>query len=1340
MKMNENELKARLAEAEALFSRYRWEEAIASFEAILAARPDHAAASQGLADALEQQKTDIELAETIGRAREALAAHQFSDALAALNRAQTRGAMRHILKYHGEIDGLRSQAQEGRELKRMADQALERAEGLAGQRKFDASLQTLDDALQELSARGWESLGGKLRAARERLWAERDVDERVRFAHAAFERQDYQTATELAEALHRQFPKRDDIARLHERSHAAWGRVQERLKGVQERLAEERLDDAVAMLANLRDEYPHNPDWQALWLKAHMDHGRNQVSAGRRAVANHRFDTAAECFASALAAFNAALSVFDRHPTANLERMEVEALSAVASFAAQGTRDSAAGRWEASRRAWEAARTRLTQAAEVRRRDFGEMVAVVDGMLAEVSGTVADLEQARLLLIEGRQALDERDAGHARECFRKALSRAEKSPDGLREQAMAGLREAERGQREAKKLAAQAGHAEDVSERLALLRNAYERWTGAPGLVNQLVDTLLAAANHALAAGDESLAESYCEQIRGIPDAPEELQVQAARLAAGIRGRRQLQAALAEATRLLAELERNPSPSAAGYGQVVELLARAETYAGDAFEEVPSLAPRLVEMLHRARDRHDRLAAIERQIARAEALREAGDWAAAARELSQAVEQLGDLPAREIVQRAQRYSSVAVAVEASLARAGQALAQAEAAYAVAREGDLGRVAWAELQAAVDRAQAELGEPPAHPLPPTWEESQARVDDFAERVALLRQVAERVRAGQAVDALPLLQVDSNDPVLAAVRTVLRRASVGVAHERAAACLAAAEAHFAAGELPAAVASLAEATAYSAAAPELSRRVRWLETRLSLVTRAQELTAEGRRHRAEGRPDEARRACRLALELLSAAEGNLPGEARQALNALLLLEEELWEEEARAEGEALYQALLAAADSALLKVCLPGPLRIWWRLTCRTADIAYIEAQLVLGRDLPAYVRAERAVTTHPMDPHVRELYARTRPQMSERAAAVVRRRLERATRLRGEGGYAAGLAELERLERELPAPFAGAASDIGHDPAVAPLLESAADLRLELTGLHALAERLQPLGEQARAAALAGQHEAAEAALAQAELVDPTHRATTLWTELTALANVLRSQVRAATRSRLAAMVTETEVQLDLNPAQDELRNLIVQLARAGLSAPLLDGPEDEPLRKHLTEVKARAAAAWARLGQGPEISPPAPEMPRPVPQPAAPVAPRNGHPVQTPEGPSNSTPATGTASNGTPSNGTAQPAAARSNGGPANGHSSAPEPPSLAAVAPPARRNGGETPAQATPVPEATDAAAKRKNGKQQPAAPVEDAAEPLPLPVPFDFADWGSNVTPVAPEDDAAG
>lgn len=55
------------------------------------------------------------------------------------------------------------------------------------------------------------------------------------------------------------------------------------------------------------------------------------------------------------------------------------------------------------------------------------------------------------------------------------------------------------------------------------------------------------------------------------------------------------------------------------------------------------------------------------------------------------------------------------------------------------------------------------------------------------------------------------------------------------------------------------------------------------------------------------------------------------------------------------------------------------------------------------------------------------------------------------------------------------------------------------------------------------------------------------------------------------------------------------------------------------------------------------------------------------------------------------------------------------------------RRNGGPE-----PVP-------GRRNGTQLPPAPVaEPEVPPLP-PAPFDFEDWGSNVTPLAPEDDAA-
>ena len=200
--LSEGEVKARLAQAEAHFSHYRWDDAIASFESVLAGHPDHPAAAQGWAHAVEQKSVDEELRETLARVRAAVAGHRFDEALSLLNQAQTRGALTHILKYHSEIDGLRSEAQEGQEWQRRIEAAMREAEGLAGRRRFDQALEALDDTLRPLRARGWEQLGAGLAALREKLWAERDVSERIQFAQAAYEREDYALATELAAALH----------------------------------------------------------------------------------------------------------------------------------------------------------------------------------------------------------------------------------------------------------------------------------------------------------------------------------------------------------------------------------------------------------------------------------------------------------------------------------------------------------------------------------------------------------------------------------------------------------------------------------------------------------------------------------------------------------------------------------------------------------------------------------------------------------------------------------------------------------------------------------------------------------------------------------------------------------------------------------------------------------------------------------------------------------------------------------------------------------------------------------------------------------------------------------
>jgi hypothetical protein len=1377
--MNDSDLKAKLAEAEGHYSRYRWDDAIARFEAILAAHPDHAAAKQGLADALEQKAIDAELAESIVQARASLAEHEFADALTGLNRAQTRGALRHILKYHGEIDGLRTQAQEGQEWRRRADQALAQAEELAGQHDLDAALAALDSASHELSARGWESLGEGLREARDRLWAQRDLEERIHFATAAFDRQDYRLAAELAQALHRELPRRDDIRRLHERVRATWGRIQERLQSVDEALTAERLDDAVAMLARLRGEYPNNPEWQALWLRVHMDHGRGQAAAGRREMANHRFEAAAAAFGAAKAAFTASLEVFESHPTATLELAEAEALYACASLADQGSRDTAAQRWEPARRAWEAAAENLRHATQVRRRDFGEIAAVVKGMLAEASAVVADLEQARSWLIEGRQALDARDAGRARDCFRSGLGRAERSTDGLKEELSAGLREAERVQREVRKLLGQADHAADAKAQLELLRRAYDRWETAPGMPERLVDALLRTAAASLAAGDEETAAACCEQVYDIPHAAEAAQAQAAAMAAGISGRRKVQAALTEARRLLAELEKS-SPagtlpnSVASYQRVIDILSRGREHIAEA----PEARASLDDLLRTAQERHARLAAAEPFLARSETARQAGDWATAAQELGRACEQLGELAGATIERELARCRETAAAVDAALAAAGDALTRAEELYGAARDGDVAAVQWAELDAALVTAGDRLAAPPDHadPLPPAWGEQLARVNDLSRRVRILQQVREKAAAGRAVEAAPLLQaqlVQTPDPVLNAVLRRLVRSSAGAASERAGARLAAAEAHLRAGELDEARAALAEARAYEEAAPEVTPAVKRFIRQAAWIEKIGQCAATGRASQAARDYPAALAAYRDALELGAGTAGACPEPAREHILSLLALEDRLWHDEARRTGDEILAALLSLESRHdALPAFFAVPLRGWWKLAQRAADLAYIESQMALGDYRLAAGRAVRRVTEQPDDPLGRELYARCLDELLGRMQRGVRRRLDRANRLAGEGAYTDALAEIDRIETFLLAPQRAALPDIEQREALEPALEEAADLRLRLAPLHAIAARLEPLAGQMQEATLAGRFDEALAALAQAEVIDPHRRIAAVWADLDSLAGLVVARRQSRARDELETVLEAVEAALDLSGPADEAANAISEAlaalvaARPALRA--LDGADAETLAERYARAQAKALSLRASRPAPLPVAAPA----SPAPQPVMPDAgQRNTAKERGPDRTPARVPRDDEGKPARPAPADEAPAAAAPPRPAEAARLPEPRPPTEKPGAAPSRGSHDDTPGAAQP----NDAGALASMGQhtqperaapallaERPADAPRASSPPTPLterqnggrsergngkarpdpepvePIPFDITDWLSNVTEVAPEDDA--
>jgi hypothetical protein len=1359
--MNDSDLKARLAEAEGHYSRYRWDEAIAAFEAVLAAHPNHAAAKQGLADATEQKAIDAELGESIGQARASLAERQFAEALAVLNRSQTRGALRHILKYHGEIDGLRTQAQEGQEWQRRADEALASAEQLAGQRQLDQALEALDNASHELSARGWESLGGGLREARDRLWAQRDLEERIHFATAAFERQDYRLAAELSHALHEELPRRDDIRRLHERARATWGRIQERLKSVDAALTAERLDDAVAMLARLRGEYPNNPEWQALWLRVHMDQGRSQVAAGRREMTNHRFEGAAAAFGAGKAAFTASLEVFENHPTATLELAEAEALNACASLADQGRRDTAGQRWEPARREWEAAAENLRRAGQVRRRDFGEIAAVVEGMLAEASAIVADLEQARGLLLEGRQALDGRDAGRARDCFRNGLSRAEKSTDGLKDNLAAGLREAERVQREARKLLGEADHARDEKARLDLLRRAYERWETAPGMPDRLVDALLEAATRSLAAGDEEAAAACCQQIYDIADASPAAQAQAGHMAAGISGRRMVQAALAEARRLLAELERSPAAVPAAYQRVLDVLSRGREHLAEA----PEAKADLDTLTRTAQERHARLAAAEPHLARSEAARQTGDWPAAATELGQAREHLGDLAGAAIERRWVQYRETAAAIQAELTAAGDTLAQAEELYEVAREGDLSAAQWAELAAALASAGDRLAARPegADPLPPAWDELQGRVDDLVRRARVLQQVREKAAAGRGIEAVPILQAhlaQAPDPVLNAVLRRLVQSSADAAGEWAAGRLAAAEGHLRAGEVEEGRAALAEARAYEEVAPEIIPALKRLARQAEVCEQAGELADEGRAAQRAHDYAAALAAYRAALELIAGAGSGFADATRERLAALLGLEDRLWQDEARRDGQYLLASLAASSQgSRALPAALAVPLHGWWKLAHRAADLLYIETQMALGDDGAATARATVRITEQPDDAESRAVYTRCLDELLGRVQHGVRRRVDRANRLAGEGAVGEALAELERIESVLLVQYRDALPEIERFEALEPVLEEAADLRLRLASLYSIAGRLEPVVEQAREAALAGRFDEALTALWQAEVIDPHRKLAVLWVDLDSLAGLVAARQQASALHAVEDTLDAAEAGLDECRSAEDAAVVLAALTGAKGALRSLNGASGESLRARFAQVHARGLSL--RAG-GPAAQP----LSHALPQAAKPEAKREDparaaapHPTpdRTPREDDRKPPRPAPADEPVAPIKQARPAAAQPSAASSapgeilhgENHPSAADPRQDT-------RAGGDRESQARPErgePQAKalpPAVGLPKNGAPAPepdgqngGRPERNNGKPRPEPepietIPFDITDWLSNVTAVAPEDDA--
>ena len=746
----------------------------------------------------------------------------------------------------------------------------------------------------------------------------------------------------------------------------------------------------------------------------------------------------------------------------------------------------------------------------------------------------------------------------------------------LRERLGAGLREAERVQRDVKKLLSQAEAAgEREEQRLSFLLKAYERWETAPGLAARLAEALLVAAAASRHAGDEDGALGYCDQVGEVTGAPAGALAEAARMSDEIQARRVAKAALAEAAALVGQAALDPIPAPEPFRRALAILDDIDWQAAGSAD----IGPAAEELREQAADAHERTVAARSGITESEALADAGEWRGAAEALAGARAALGPLGGAELGDRVEELREYADAVGKARTQAIDALNDAEALVGFAADGDLASVDWDAAERALAEARKAFRAVRLLPRakPKGWDGLQARVERLDRRVKLLKRVHEQISAGQGVEALPALRAaaaSDADPLVLAVLERLMDSHSGDAANAAAMWLGKAAGALERGELATAEAYLGLAQSYASAAPQLMPEVRRMERQVEVLGQVREATRQGRADAAAGDLKGALAQYRRALELATDGEAGLPANARREINRLLDLE-------GTREEAGTAAALDASPANPLVSEFVAPAVAHWWRLTQRTAALAGVETRMALGRATEAADAAASLASAVPGDPQILELHRAASARAAERQLGRGRRRLQRARRLAEQGAYAEALVEIET--RMLPDTRADAASEGLESSEAEELADEAAELGRSLRKLLELNEKLGPLVEEMRRHGLTGEYDEALTVRERAEFLDPRRVAKAVWEELDGLAGLIEKRRAAAIPApRRAAQEESTSVFLP-HPTPEVLPPPPLRSAQAGGSpaVPASDAAEDVDLRRAVTHRPAEQGPAEA---------------------------------------------------------------------------------------------------------------------------------------------------------------
>lgn len=620
-------------QAQAAEENYAWEEAIACYQEIFNAYPNHPEASKRLFELKHKQETESKMFSWMAEAAQTLEDGQADEAARLYERALNEGGQHGVLKYHAQLENLLDKARRQGALQNQTEQALKDFQQLSGKQKWDEILQKIQLLLEDLQPEEtFRTLRQRLMDKRSEVEAQLGAAQLYKKAIEAYEEQDFEKSFRLLERISPETTQFRNIHKIKEE-------VQEYLDEIirpntqkaSKAMTEKHWADAFAYLNEIRKQFPKNPDWKWSWMEVGMEHARQELNFGKQAYQERNFEKAKVHFERSALAAEKVLEVYETHEAAKALLDEITDLIDISAWQIQAQVLVQTGERPSALEALHKAQYRVEKAKEGKR-VYETIARVLELEVKKCEDDIKTEDEQRRLLELAKRASKDGDLDKAEEGFQKLLTAL--SSD-VRQGADSGLAEVTQRKSEFEQLLRRVDKSSDLTKQIELLYLARKIWSRNQPVQKKLFECLLLAGNQVFDR-DSNAAAGYFQQIIEIDPYHEE----AVRLLKALGELPKVNAVLQSIEKRLKEVPPETIPDESLIQELVQQLMPL----AEVGKRHPDLLPRIRQQQERLDTWRKIWEKYNQLFTEAKAARDRHNWQNALKIFDEAIKGLGKAP------------------------------------------------------------------------------------------------------------------------------------------------------------------------------------------------------------------------------------------------------------------------------------------------------------------------------------------------------------------------------------------------------------------------------------------------------------------------------------------------------------------------------------------------------------------------------------------------------------------------------------------------------------------------------------------------------------------------